>query len=132
MTRWTHAHTLATGLVAGLALDREALVILALGVTIGVAGTLGARYARRAVGFAREQGSRLTAARAEAHAAKTELDRAEAARKLAAADELAARAARYVRTAREQEAAERTAYLRGAADDEHHRELWLDAHGATS
>ena len=111
MTRWTHLHTLAGGLVLGLA--------------FGVVIVLGARYARRAVSFAREQAARVTTARAEAHAAKTELDLAEAERKRAAAAEAVARAERYVRTAKEQEKALDHAYRMGAADDERHRESWL-------
>ena len=126
MTRWNHAHSIATGLVFGLVLDREALIVFVLGVAIGVVSVIASRYARRATSFVREQASRISAARAEAHAAKTALDLAEAERKRAAAAELASRAEHRVRTAREQEAAVRTAYIRGAADDEHHRELWLD------
>ena len=126
MTRWTHIHSLAAGLVFGLVLDREALVLFALGIAFGAGGVIASRYARRAAGFVREQGSRLSTARAEAHAAKAELDLAEAERKRAAAAELVSRAEHRVRTAKEQEAAVRTSYLRGAADDEHHRKLWLN------
>lgn len=126
MKRWSHIHSLATGLVFGLILDREALVLFALGILLGAALVFASRYARRAVGFVREQTSRLSSARADALLAKARLDEAEAARKLAAAAELTARAERHVRTAKEQEAAERVAYLRGAADDEHHREIWLE------
>lgn len=126
MTRWTHAHSIAAGLVVGLALDREALVIFAIGVGLGIAVVVGARYLRRAAGFVREQGSRLSDARAEAHLARARLDEAEAERKLAAAAELRARAERYVRTGAEQKKAEDHAYRQGVADDEHHRELWLE------
>jgi hypothetical protein len=124
---WSHLHTLASGLVFGLVLDRQALVIFALGIVLGAVIVLGARYARRAVTFAGEQAGRLSAARAEAHAAKARLDEAEAERKLAAAAELRARADARVRTAREQEKELAHAYRQGAADDEHHRELWLSS-----
>jgi hypothetical protein len=113
--------------VVGLVLDREALVVFALGAVLGIAGTLGVRYARRAARFASEQAARFSAGRAEAAAAKARLDEAEAERKLATAADLRARADHRVKTAHEQERAERAAYMRGAADDEHHRAgTWPD------
>ncbi len=130
MTHWTHGHSIATGFALGLVLDRETLVVLVIGVALGAGLVLASRYFRRVVSFAHEQGSRLSSARAEAHAAKAELDLAEAERKRAAAAEHLARAERYVRTAKEQEKEIDHAYRQGAADDEHHRELWLEGRGA--
>lgn len=124
MTRWTHLHTAAAGLVLGLALDHETLVVLVLGAAGGAFVVLAWRYARRVAGFTREQASRISAARAEAARARAELDLAEADRKRAVAVELLARAEHRVYTAREQEKERDHAYRMGAADAVHHAETW--------
>lgn len=107
--RWTHVHTLATGLVFGLVLDKEALVLFALGIALGVAGVIGWCQLRRLAGWGRETAQ---------HAARglEELRAAEADRKRAAAEELRTRAATRLRRAGEQEAEVRRSYLAGARD----------------
>lgn len=107
--RWTHVHTLATGLVFGLVLDREALIVFGLGLVLGVAIVIGWRQVRRLAGWGRET------AQHAAHGLE-ELRQAEADRKRAAAEELRTRAQNRLRRAAEQVEAERRAYLAGARD----------------
>lgn len=112
--RWTHIHSLATGLTFGLVLDREALVIFALGIALGVIVVVGWRKLKAAGRFARSAGAELVGVRER-------LTEAEIERKLAAAAEARARAEHRVRTAGEQKVAERSAYWKGARDGG-----WLD------
>lgn len=107
--RWTHVHTLATGLVFGLVLDREALIIAVLMFALGAGTVIGWRQLRRLAGWGRET------AQHAAHGLE-ELRQAEADRKRAAAEELRTRAATRLRRVNEQTEAERRAYLAGARD----------------
>lgn len=107
--RWTHLHTLATGLVFGLVLDKEALVLFALGIALGVIVVIGWRKVRQLAGWSRE-------AAAGAVSSIERLREAEIERKLAAAEEARARATARLRRTSEQEDAERRAYWAGARD----------------
>ncbi len=115
--RWSHIHSLATGLAFGLVLDREALVIFALGIAAGVGAVYLGRFAR---GFGRSARKIATTAAATAEQ-RERLVEAEIARKRAAAAEATARAEHHVRRAEEQRAAERKARWEGARDGG-----WLD------
>lgn len=110
--RWTHLHSIGTGLVFGLVLDREALVIFFLGLALGVALVVAWRFVSRFTGWAR----RAAPAAAEVIALRDRKTEAEIERKLAAAEEARARAEHRVRTAGEQRDAERRAYYAGARD----------------
>jgi hypothetical protein len=110
--RWTHVHSLATGLVFGLVLDKEALVIFALGIGLGIALVLSWRFLR---GFSRAAKSAAGEAKLVADLA-AEKTRAEIARKLAAADEARSRAEGRRQTIAEQDERERRAYWAGARD----------------
>ena len=112
--RWTHVHSLATGLVFGLVLDKEALVIFALGIALGAGIVFGWSKLRALLGWSREAAHNVTGAVESLRAAEAE-------RKLAAAAELRSRAENRVRTAGEQKRAERSAYWKGARDGG-----WLD------
>lgn len=115
--RWSHGHSLATGLVFGLVLDREALVIFAIGVALGAAIVWGSRSLRSLTRGAKSAAA-VVAATAEQRARLAE---AEIERKQAAAAEARARAEHRTRTVGEQKAAERRAYWTGARDGG-----WLD------
>jgi hypothetical protein len=106
---WTHVHTLATGLVFGLVLDRESLLTFGIGLILGAGLVLGFHYLRRLLGWGRSTAQ-------QAAAGVEDLRRAEADRKRAAAEELRARADHRLRRVGEQEAAERSAYYAGARD----------------
>ena len=115
--RWSHIHSLATGLVFGLVLDKEALVIFALGIALGVALVFLGRFLR---GFGSTARKVATTAAATAEQ-RERLVEAEIARKHAAAAEATARAEHYVRRADEQRVAEKRARWEGARDGG-----WLD------
>ena len=109
MRRWSHIHSLATGLVFGLVLDKEALVIFAMGIALGAGVVFGWSKLRQLAGWSRE-------AAGTALSSVERLREAEIERKLAVAAEARTRAETRRRTAGEQEAAERRAYWTGARD----------------
>lgn len=107
--RWTHIHSLATGLVFGLVLDKEALVLFGLGIALGVAIVVGWSKLKAAGRWGREAVSAV--------AGSTErLREAEIERKLAVAAEARARAEHRVRTAGEQKTELDRRYFAGARD----------------
>jgi hypothetical protein len=107
--RWTHVHSLATGLVFGLVLDRQAILLFALGLALGAGIVFGWSKLRKLAGWSRE-------AAAGALSSVERLREAEIERKLAVAAEARTRAETRRRTAGEQEAAEKRAYWSGAVD----------------
>jgi Sec-independent protein translocase protein TatA len=122
--RWTHVHTLATGLVFGLVLDREALVIFALGIALGAGVVFGWSKLRRLAGWSR-------GAVSGALSSVERLREAEIERKLAAAMMDRTRAETRLRAAKEQEAALEDEYRRGVIDGDdarsagfQHRPTW--------
>ena len=103
--RWNHIHSIATGLVFGLVLDKEALVIFAMGIALGVAVVLSWRFLGRFSRSARDAAAlvaRKTEAEIERKRAASELDRA--------------RAEHRVRTAGEQKRELDRRYFEGARD----------------
>lgn len=107
--RWTHIHSIATGLAFGLVLDKQTLMIFALGIGLGAAAVLLWGKLRAAGRFARVAGGELAGLRAR-------LTEAEIERKLAAAAEARARAENRVRTAGEQRTELDKRYFEGARD----------------
>ena len=107
--RWSHVHSLATGLVFGLVLDRQVIFVAVIFFAIGVAVTVGWSKLRALLGWSRE-------AAAGALSSIERLREAEIERKLAVAAEARTRAETRLRRAGEQEAEERRAYWRGAVD----------------
>lgn len=107
--RWTHIHSLATGLVFGLVLDKEALVLFALGIALGAGIVFGWSKLRSLLGWSREAVS-------GALSSVERLREAEIERKLAVAAEARTRAETRLKRAGEQEVAERRAYWQGARD----------------
>lgn len=102
MRNWTHFHSIATGTVFGLLLDRHVLYVFFLGLIIGALVVYSSRTLR-ALGKA--AGSRA----AELHAATVDGMRARAAKARADAEH-------RIRRAAEQAAAEKKAYIAGAID----------------
>lgn len=114
MRRWTHLHSLATGLVFGLVLDKEALVIFALGIALGAGVVFGWGRLKALLGWTREAAHGIAGAAERYREAEIE-------RKLAAAALDRTRAENVVRTAAEQREAEKRAHFAGARDGG-----WLD------
>lgn len=100
--QWSHGHSLATGTVIGLLLDRHVLYVFALGLLIGGLVVYSSRTLRA---LGRAAGTRA----AELHAATVERMRAQAA-------ELHSKAENRKRTRAEQDAAVKKAYIDGALD----------------
>ena len=109
MTRWTHGHTAASGLAAGLILDRHAFLIFAAGIVLGALLVVVRRNVRTIAHAARDHAGELHRLTVDRLAAETE-------RKRAAAAEAVSKADHRVRRAAEQAEAERKAYWRGAVD----------------
>ena len=107
--RWSHVHSLATGLVFGLVLDRQVIFVAVIFFAIGVVVTVGWSKLRQLAGWSRE-------AAAGALSSIERLREAEIERKLAVAAEARTRAETRLRRAGEQETAERRAYWSGAVD----------------
>jgi hypothetical protein len=107
--RWTHVHSLATGLVFGLVLDREALVLFALGIALGVAAVVSWKKIRQLAGWTRE-------AAGGALSSIERLREAEIERKLAVAAEARTKAENRTRTAGEQKRELDRRYMEGARD----------------
>lgn len=100
--QWGHGHSLATGAVIGLLLDRHVLYVFFLGLLLGGLAVYSSRTLR-ALG------------RAAGHRA-ADLHHATVTRMLAQAADLTSRAENRKRTAAEQAAAEKRAYINGAID----------------
>ena len=100
--QWGHGHSLATGTVVGLLLDRHVLYVFFLGFIIGALVVYSSRTLRA---LGRAGASRA----AELHAATVDGIRARAAKANAEAEH-------RIRRADEQAAAEKKAYIQGAID----------------
>src|SRR6185312_3561795 len=99
MTRWTHGHSIAVGLIGGLLLDRHVLYVFFLGLLIG--GFL--LYSSRTL---RALGRAGVGKAHELHLLAVERMKAEIDRKRATAAEANAKAEHRIRRSAEQEAAE--------------------------
>lgn len=107
--QWGHGHSLATGGIVGLLLDRHVLYVFFLGLLLGGLVVYSSRTLR-AIG-------KGTLGRvAELHLLTVERVRAEIERKRAATLEATAKAEYRIRRAAEQAAAEKKAYVQGAID----------------
>lgn len=99
---WGHGHSLAGGFLVALLVDRHVLYVFFLGLLLGGLLVYSSRTLRA---LGRAAGGRA----AELHAATVERMRAQAA-------DLTSRAENRKRTAAEQAAAEKKAYIAGAID----------------